>query len=31
MSTATTVDAQAIPAPKFNLEAMEREVEALVA
>ncbi|MBR0335706.1 MAG: AAA family ATPase [Alistipes sp.] len=31
MSTATTVDAQAITAPKFNLEAMEREVEALVA
>ncbi len=31
MSTTTTVGASAIPAPKFNLEAMEREVAALVA
>ncbi len=31
MSTTTNVGVEAIPAPKFNLEAMEREVAALVA
>ena len=31
MDTTTTVGVEAIPAPKFNLETMEREVEALVA
>ena len=31
MDTTTNVGASAIPAPKFNLEAMEREVAALVA
>ena len=31
MSTTTTVGASAIPAPKFNIAALEREVEALVA
>ena len=31
MDTTTTVGVEAIPAPKFNLEAMEREVKALVA
>ena len=31
MSTTTTVGASAISAPKFNIAALEREVEALVA
>ena len=31
MDTTTTVGVEAIPAPKFDLEAMEREVATLVA